>query len=76
MALPEITVEDLNAQTAAAKDDRQRLQKSLRAGQLNIVKAVQGLHNPLNEINASINLFSDKLFSMFDKDPAQAGFKL
>ena len=76
MALPEITVEDLNAQTAAAKDDRQRLQKSLRAGQLNIVKAVQGLHNPLNEINASINLFSDKLFSMFDKDRAQAGFKL
>ena len=37
MALPEITVEDLNAQTAAAKDDRHRLQKSLRPGQLNIV---------------------------------------
>ena len=49
MALPEITVEDLNPQTAAAKDDRQRLQKSLRAGQLNILKSVQGLHNPPNE---------------------------
>ena len=47
MALPEITVEDLENVSNNATDNRQRLQKSLRAGQLNIVKALGAIQNTL-----------------------------
>ena len=47
MALPEITVEDLENISDNATDNRQRLQKSLRSGQLNIVKALGSIQNTL-----------------------------
>ena len=41
MALPEIAIEQgLSEQNAVMKDNRERLQKSLHAGQLNIVKSI------------------------------------
>ena len=39
MALPEIQ-EGFSEQNTVIKDNRERLQKSLRAGQLNIVKSI------------------------------------
>ena len=43
MALPQIQEEAVTRITDSQKDNRQRLQKSLRAGQLNIVKAIENL---------------------------------
>ena len=69
MALPEITVEDLENISDNATDNRQRLQKSLRAGQLNIVKALGSIQNTLQ-------LMYDNAVAQADAMRAQQGFEL
>ena len=69
MALPEITVEDLENISDNATDNRQRLQKSLRSGQLNIVKALGSIQNTLQ-------LMYDNAKAQTDAMKAQRGFQL
>ena len=48
--LPDINEQIGKDQIANETDNRQRLQKSLRAGLLNVVKSVDGMHNTLRDL--------------------------
>ena len=48
--LPDINEQIGKEQIDAATDNRQRLQKSLRAGLLNVVKSVDSMHNTLRDL--------------------------